>query len=293
MIALVSLLGGAAASAQSLSDERSLSAQLDDQDDATGAPEATEASEGSSPQADGGRAPWPDERAAKAFAPPPGAKKISRTSNLWVDPQQKRVYADGYVALRRGPLEMLACPVGTKEHESVVAVLAKSSEVHAALLAIGATPGTPVRYEPEFVPATGQQVRVWVTWRDEQGQFHVSDARRWIRKMGTQETLATDWVFAGSGFWKDPADGTEYYQADSGDMICVSNFSTAMMDVPFASSAQANELIFEPFTERIPEPGTPVRLVLVPIPVPTDQPGREPKVDPDQKPAEKMLPPKP
>ena len=40
--------------------------------------------------------------------------------------------------MREGPLEMFACPSGTKEHESVVAVLSKSREIHAALLAIGA-----------------------------------------------------------------------------------------------------------------------------------------------------------
>ena len=85
--------------------------------------------------------------------------------------------------------------------------------------------------------------------------------------------MKAEWVFAGSSFWTDPSDGKEYYQADSGDLICVSNFSTATMDVAMSSSADAGELQFEPFTERIPPLGTPIRLVLVPVPPPTDQPG--------------------
>jgi len=219
--------------------------------------------------------PLPEELASKAFAAPPGARSLSESSRLWIDPQLKRVYVDGYVTLRRGPLEMFACPVGTKEHESIVAALAKSSEVHAALLAIGATPGTPVRFRPEFAPPTGQVIRIWVCWYDQDGKYQAVDARQWIMENETQEAMEAEWVFAGSGFWEDPEDNREYYRADSGDMICVSNFSTAMLDVTISSSADADLLRFAPFTPRIPPRETPVRLVLVPVPLPSDDPQAE------------------
>ena len=186
---------------------------------------------------------------------------------------------------------MFACPVGTKEHESIVATLAKASEVHAALLAIDATPGTPVQYVPEFVPATGQVIRVWVCWRDPEKKFRVVDARKWIQRSGTEEEMKAEWVFAGSSFWLDPSDGREYYQADGGDMICVSNFSTALLDVTISSSAEADQLQFVPYEERIPEIGTPVRLILVPVPNPTDDPEAKPKFDPNQLPGDDVLPP--
>ena len=102
--------------------------------------------------------------------------------------------------------------------------------------------------------------------------------------------MEPDWVFAGSGFWKDPTDGREYYRADSGDMICVSNFNSAMMDVPIASSAEASDLQFIPFTDRIPPQGTPLRLVLVPIPLPSDKPVTEPQPDTKTPPTEAILP---
>ncbi|TWT55054.1 hypothetical protein Pla22_27080 [Rubripirellula amarantea] len=211
----------------------------------------------------------PDEIAAKAFGSPPNAIQMTKT-NLWIDRKKGLVYADGYVAMNEGPLEMFACPQGTKEHESVVATIAKANEVHAALLAIDAQPGTPVAYHPDFVPATGQKIRVWVCYLDQDKKFQVTDARQWIRKVGTDDVMDVEWVFGGSSVWKDPRDGRNYYQADAGDLICVSNFTTAMMDVPVSSSADAGSLLYEPFTSRIPERGTPVRLVLEPIAVPSD-----------------------
>lgn len=242
-----------------------------------------------------------DEVAKRAFGAPPEAKRVSKMSNLWVDKKRTRVYIDGYIAVDRGQLEMFACPSGTKEHESVVGLLAKSSEVHAALLAIGAKPGTTAMWEPDFVPATGQRIRVWVCWLDEDDEFRSADGRTLIRNIKNKQPLLQDWVFAGSSEWKDPADGKVYYQADGGDMICVSNFGTAMLDLPIASSAEANNLLFEPNTDTVPKRDTPVRLILMPIPDPTDDvPSDGKKQDDrgkvktpwhDQAPVRRVLPP--
>jgi hypothetical protein len=233
----------------------------------------------------------PEEIVREAFDPPPESVPLSKTGRLWIDRKRQRVYLDGYVTLRRGLLEMFACPMGTKEHESVVATLARARELHAALLAIEASPGTPVRHLPEFVPATGQVIRVWVCWRDEKGKFHAVDARQWVQHAGTKRAMTAEWVFAGSNFWQDPSDGREHYQADAGDMICVSNFSTAMMDVTISSSAEADELQFMPYERRIPKLGTPLRLILAPIPNPTDQPASKPSRA-NELPTEEVLPPK-
>tara|TARA_R110002049_G_scaffold27321_2_gene94248 strand:- start:463038 stop:464270 length:1233 start_codon:yes stop_codon:yes gene_type:complete len=212
----------------------------------------------------------PDQKVRDTMVPPPLAQPLGRDNHLWINRKNSMVIADGYVAMRRGVLEMFACPMGTKEHESVVATLAQSKEVHAALLAVGAEPGTPVQFVPKFIPATGQVIRVWVCWRDADDQFHSVDARTWVQKMGDKQAMKAEWIFAGSGFWKDPSDGRDYYQADGGDMICVSNFSTAMMDISIASSAESDHLMYEPATDKVPERGTPVRLVLIPIPNPAD-----------------------
>jgi len=234
----------------------------------------------------------PIEKVRATLADPPGGKRISKQSQLWVDVKNHRVFVDGYVSLRDAPLEMFACPAGTKEHESIVATVAKANEVHAALLAIGAMSGTPVQFDPKYVSATGQRVRVWILYRDADGKFKTADARSWVRLGDTDKALEMDWVFAGSSTWTDPEDGKTYYQANSGELICVSNFGTAMMDLPIESSASNGHQQFMAFTDRIPPDMTPVRLMLVPIPIPSDKPAdpASTQPNPDQAPDESLLP---
>jgi hypothetical protein len=136
--------------------------------------------------------------------------------------------------------------------------------VHAGLLRVGAIAGKPVQFQPKYVPATGPIVDVWVLWKDKDGKHHKIKAQEWVRHVKTGKVMEYDWVFAGSSTWVDEDDGKKYYSADAGDVICVSNFPTAMLDIPVASTQDNQELEFEPFTERIPDKGTKVRLVLVP-----------------------------
>ena len=192
----------------------------------------------------------------------PELRRLSPREEVWIDLERKRVVVGGRVALDRGLLEFFACPKETKEHESVVAVESSARLVHAALLAIGLEPGKPVSFDPVYAPATGPRVRVTMRWTDAQGETHEADARGWIRDTRTGKALETDWVFAGSAFWKDPADGREYYQADGGDLVCVSNFPTATLDLPIESSQSNEALLFEVFEERVPPRGTPVEMLL-------------------------------
>jgi len=209
-------------------------------------------------------APEESEAAPPRLPVPKGAEPMPEPNRVWIDRKQGTVLVDGYVSLREGMLEMFACPVGTKEHESVVAVASQAQIVHAALLALGAEVGSPVQFDPEFKPPTGTEIAIEVRWLDEAGQWQSADARQWILDIRTQKPMTHSWVFAGSGFWKDEESGEEFYMAESGDFICVSNFSTATLDIP-AESSQVNEgLLFEANAEKIPPLGTPVRLVLKP-----------------------------
>jgi hypothetical protein len=192
----------------------------------------------------------------------PELRRLSPTEEVWIDREAKRVVVGGRVALDKGLLEFFACPEGTKEHESVVAVAASAKLVHAALLAIGLEPGKPVSFDPEYRPATGPRIRVTMRWTDAEGQTLEADGRHWIRDTRSGKTLETDWVFAGSAFWKDPADGQEYYQADGGDLVCVSNFPTATLDLPIESSQSNEALLFEVNEDRVPRVGTTVDMEL-------------------------------
>lgn len=202
---------------------------------------------------------------AAAAEEPEGLKQLDPEQPIWIDPVRKRVVLVGKVCLREGQLEMLVCPSGTKEHESVLSVPVEAYKVHAALLAVGAEPGNPARFVPTYQPARGTQVDVWLFWTGEDGERKRCRAQDWVRYAGKQTTLEHSWVFGGSGFWTDEVSGKKHYQAEAGDLICVSNFPTAMLDLPIESSDKAGLLSFEPYTERIPPLGTPVTIVLKPV----------------------------
>lgn len=213
--------------------------------------------------------PLPEPLPPAPLPAPQGAIRIAPRSPVWIDRKKGCVYVDGEISLRRGVLEMFACPRGTKEHESIVSVASPAFVVHGALLAVGAQPGKPVQWEPKFKPPTGVVIRIDVQWCKE-GRYEekpqTMEARQWVFDNQTGKPMEQDFVFAGSGFWKDEESGREYYLAEQGDMICVSNFGSAMIDVA-DHSPQANDgLLFEALTENIPPLGTPVRLVLTPQP---------------------------
>ena len=193
-----------------------------------------------------------------------GLVKLTKEHDVWLDTKRKAVVVDGEVCLREGQLEMFACPKGTKEHESVVSLNCTADEVHTALLAAGAKPGNPVKFDPEYKAATGPIVDVLVLWLDEKGERHKVRAQEWVKHAKTEKEMPFDWVFAGSGFWVDETTGKAHYQANAGDLICVSNFATATLDLPVESSQANASLMFVAFTERIPPRGTKIRVVLIP-----------------------------
>ncbi len=200
-------------------------------------------------------------KADEVFGVPKGATALSKEGRIWVDKQRKLVIVDGFVTLREGQLEMFACPVGSKEHESIVAVFSSSRAVHAGLLAIGAKQGEPTQFEP-YKPATGSTIKVHVLWQDEKNQKHSQRAQHWIRDIANNKEMPFDWVFAGSILYKDPDTGEESYLGDSGDMICVANFPTATLDIAVKSIAENSALTYVAFSEHIPPLFTVVRLVL-------------------------------
>ena len=256
---------------------------------------------------------------------------LNKQHTVLLDRSGKKLLLRAKVVLRDGILEMLCCPKQTKEHESVLAVDAKAFIIHAGLLALGAKPGQPVRYYPDYHPATGQRVDVFLQWRDKKGNPHRVPAQRWLRhsifryhvvemkvlpkglKISRETELRFDernheltwfgpmskkqrdsllslhsdkqyqkainsfydqsqprqmraqWVFAGSVFDEDEKTGEKHYRAEVGDLICVANFSSAMLDLSIESSAGNDGRLFEAYTERIPPLDTEVTIELIPV----------------------------
>ena len=193
-------------------------------------------------------------------------KPLSKTQEIWVDHKNKQVIVGGKVCLDAGQLEMLICPRGTKEHETIVSVNAESWQVHAALLAVGAKKGVPCRWVPEYTPAWGPKIDVQMMWRDEKtNKVKTIDGKQWILDFDTQKPITHELVFGGSIEEPNVNGGRRRYLADAGELICLANFSTSTIDLRIPDE-NAN-LFFEANTPLIPPLNTQIYTIIKPGPV--------------------------
>ena len=186
---------------------------------------------------------------------------------LEIEGTKRRVIVDAKVVLRKGVLEGLLTRAKKKEHEFILAADVDARHIHTALEAASAKAGKPVVFAPAFQAPTGSLVRV--TLRYEKGGKKVAvGPGEWIRDAKTMKGHSGDWVFVGSRFGPNPEgeDKPRYYMANHGDLICLCNIETAMLDVPIRSPKAFNQRLYEAVTDKIPEVGTAVEVVLEVVP---------------------------
>jgi hypothetical protein len=216
-----------------------------------------------------GEPPANAESPRKEATKPEEAKKVLVGKNIFFEIQgtRRRVILSTYVCLREGPLEQLLTRKEKKEHEAILAIDGDGRDIHKALLAAGAKPGKTVQYQPKFLPPTGQRIKVTLEYEQDGKRVEVP-AQQWVRNQKTGKAMDLDWVFAGSQFVANPFDpkAPDIYLANEGDVICVSNFEGALLDLPINSPKDNSQLAWEAFTERIPPRGTKVAILLEPLP---------------------------
>ena len=213
-------------------------------------------------------APPAQEAPTAMEKPAADAKRVAVGKNVTLEiaAGRRRVFVEGYICLRMGQMEQFMTRKRTKEHEAIVAADVDARQIHLALLAAGAEPGRTVKFFPKYEPAKGPVIRVSVQY-EKDGKKVTLPAQQWIRNVRTEKDMQEDWVFAGSRLIPDPLDKKKepFYAANDGDVICLSNFETAMLDLPINSSSQNDSLFFEAHTERIPAVGTAVTVILEPV----------------------------
>lgn len=204
-----------------------------------------------------------EETVSATVDEPEKLRRLDKTAPIWVSSDRKRVVLGGVVCLREGPLEFFACRRGSKEHESVVSLDVAPHLIHAALLAVGAKQGKPAKFDPEFVPPTGEEIEIELRWRDAASEtVRKIRAQETVRVAETGREMTASWVFTGGLFGVD-AEGKKYYLANvTGEIFGVSNFPGSVLDVPFESSSDNALLTFEANTDKIPPTGTPTALIL-------------------------------
>jgi hypothetical protein len=170
---------------------------------------------------------------------------------------------DGWVNMDRGPVELFACAPGGKTHESVVVLDCVPSGVHAGLLALGLSPGCPVRLGPEGVlqPPTGDGVRIELRWTDAAGQSQVARAEDWIWNAVQDRAMErAAWIFAGSFLVprKDRPGETTYAADAAKTLVATYHDATAVLENPWPGGG--DDTRYHANIHAVPEVGTPVTL---------------------------------
>jgi hypothetical protein len=184
---------------------------------------------------------------------------------LEVEGKVRRVVVKAAVCLREGPLEGLLTRAKKKEHEYILAADVDARQIHAALAGLGAKVGAPVQFAPQYKPASGSRVKLRLRYQDG-GKTVVVPASAWVREAKTKKNLDRDWVFGGSKVVPHPDDPNKpYYLANHGDLVCLCNMETAMLDLPVKSPKKFDQRIYEAHTQRIPPLETAVEVLFEPV----------------------------
>jgi hypothetical protein len=208
--------------------------------------------------------PPPRDKEATRPAAEVTRKPFGKYKNIFLERQgdQLRVVVAAEVCLREGQLEELLCRKGTKEHEAILAADVDARAIHLGLIAAGAKEGAPVQFEPQYAPASGSTIKIKLEY-EKDGKKVVVPAQDWIRSPKTKKNLDHDWVFGGSKLVANPdgKDKPPIYLANYGDIVCLCNMDSAMLDLPIKSPKRLEDRMYEANTERIPPQETKVMVI--------------------------------
>ncbi|MGI9015383.1 MAG: YdjY domain-containing protein [Phycisphaerales bacterium] len=194
--------------------------------------------------------------------------------HITVDLDQKLVIVESIACLDVGWLEQVLCGEGSREHESLVVTKATPSQIHAALLMAGFTPGKPGEwsYDNQKVTVTkpqGDQLEVLARYQDEDGTTIIEPLRSWIRDHHGEKQFPQDaWIFGGSYMRPAPRamniEGDVYVADYSGSIIGIVTFGDEVVGFPevLPDQVDVHAAEWEVHTERVPPLGTQVDVIL-------------------------------
>jgi hypothetical protein len=217
---------------------------------------------------------------AGGYADSSAAAAVSKLKfpGLAINLEERCVDVEASVCLRRGLLELVACTKGTKEHESIVVMEAKPMHIHAALLLLGAKPGSPATRQQLGdqaerwidVPPRGGPVDVSLVLRGEGGkraERPISDfiIRSRPKSAAPEPKLPTlTFLFAGSVLHGDGPGPRRYLSDDSGNVISLSTFGDELLCLPAIHSQANDALQWQVNPTHLPAIGSNVTLRLRP-----------------------------
>jgi hypothetical protein len=203
---------------------------------------------------------------------PAGPSVLEPFEGITVRPDVPVVEIEAWSCLEAGWLEQIACAPRTREHETLVVIKAKPSDVHAALLLAGFQHGTPGSWSFQdealsFTPPTGDRLEVLVRY-ERDGRTVEEPIRSWIVDAeGRPSFPDTAWVFSGSLFAENPdwmGPGEHYVADHTGSIIGLVTFGDEVVgfEEVFSDQQSVQPLAWQVRIDHVPPVGTPVTVIL-------------------------------
>jgi len=202
----------------------------------------------------------------------PSGAVVKPFEGVVVQPAGGVVEVEAFVCLDGGWLEQVACSPDTREHEALVVIEARPSNLHAALLMAGFEPGSPGQWTYDdgavaVTPPTGDIVEILVRYQKD-GRSVQEPIGAWI--VGAEDNRPFPeraWVFAGSlraenPGWMGPG---EHYVADlTGSIIGLVTFGDEVIGFErvMADQEAVQATQWQVRTGYVPPIGTPVTVIL-------------------------------
>ncbi len=224
----------------------------------------------------GGCAASPRGAAPPVRQPDPSVEALRPFPGITADRASGTVEIEAWSCLDAGWLEQIACAPDTREHEALIVIEARPSEIHAALLLVGAAPGRPGSWSYEnrvlaFEAPEGDSLELRLrSQRD--GKTVEEPVADWIVSDDGQTPFPLrPWIFAGSILapnpeWMEPG---EHYVADmTGSIVGLVTFGDEVIAWPEVLPDQ--ESVRPPEwrvrEDHVPPLGTKVTLIIRRVP---------------------------
>jgi hypothetical protein len=198
------------------------------------------------------------------------SEDLYRLGEVILDKKKREASIPAIVNMREGLIEFLVVHEHGKLHESLFSTKAIPLDLSLALTILNfkqskelyyipREPGIPSDKLYQVPEETRLASRLQIFIEQEiDGVKKRTPANEWIfNKETSQHMKPTHWVFGGSDFFKG-----KYIPDSTGDIAAV--FVTDNASINYSGDENTNDMIWEPFTDRIPEKETKVTLIFAP-----------------------------
>ena len=214
--------------------------------------------------------------AAAADAPPPAKPAVREVSpgifeigKVRLDQKALSISFPGKVNMRRGLLEYLLVNPEGSVHESLLVTDAGATDIHLAMLLLGAkggaiTAGTPPaqldgRYFRTAPKLTGDTVFITVKWKEKDVEKTVP-IEDWLFNEEARKAISHGpWIYNGSMLYEG-----RFLAQDDGNLIALVTSPTALINNP--RKGNDNDQMWNVNEEATPGEGTPVEIIFKLVP---------------------------